>query len=127
MLDDFLDEIAAVQVLDPACGSGNFLYVALRQLLDLENEVIGLAGALGLTAFTPRVEPSQLHGIEINDYAHELAQATIWIGYLQWLDENGFGVPAEPILRPLDNILHMDAILAFDAAGAPVEPELAAC
>ena len=67
--------------------------------------------------------PSQLHGIEINPYAHELAQATIWIGYLQWLRENGFGVPGEPILKPLHNILQMDAILAYDAEGKPVEPE----
>ena len=65
----------------------------------------------------------QLYGIEINDYAHELAQATVWIGYLQWLHGNGFGFPEEPILKPLDNIKHMDAILAYDADGRPVEPE----
>ena len=67
--------------------------------------------------------PEQLHGIEINEYAHQLAQATIWIGYIQWLRENGFDFRKEPILRPLDNILHMDAILAWDAEGKPYEPE----
>ena len=67
--------------------------------------------------------PAQLHGIEINPYAHELAQVTIWIGYIQWLRENGFGLPAEPILKPLDTIRRMDAILAYDAEGKPVEPE----
>ena len=58
------------------------------------------------------VSPAQLHGIEINPYAHELAQTTIWIGYIQWLRDNGFGFPAEPILKPLDTIRQMDAILA---------------
>ena len=55
--------------------------------------------------------PAQLHGIEVNVYARELAQTTIWIGYIQWLRENGFGLPAEPILKPLEAIRQMDAIL----------------
>ena len=122
LLHSFADEIADTTVLDPACGSGNFLYVALRQLLDLEKEVISLSSDLGLGMFFPTVSPEQLYGIELNETAHELAQATIWIGYIQWLRENGFGQPTEPILKKLDNIHHMDAILAFDEAGDPVEP-----
>ena len=122
LLLDFSAEIAAVRVLDPACGSGNFLYVALRELLDLEKEVVTLAGDLGIGRFFPSVSPVQLHGIEINAYAHQLAQATIWIGYIQWLRQNGFGFPAAPILKPLDTILHMDAILAFDKNQQPFEP-----
>lgn len=120
---DFAKEIAEVQVLDPACGSGNFLYVALRQLLDLEKEVVNFAADLGVGRFFPSVSPAQLHGIEINPYAHQLAQTTIWIGYIQWLRENGFGSPSQPILKPLDTILLMDAILAYDEEGRPVEPE----
>jgi len=50
-------------------------------------------------------------------------QATIQIGYIQWLHDNGFGLPGEPILKPLDTIRHMDAILAYDEAGRPAEPE----
>ncbi|HLE14675.1 MAG TPA: DNA methyltransferase, partial [Anaerolineales bacterium] len=123
LLTGFAVELAEVRVLDPACGSGNFLYVALRQLLDLEKEVIILAGELGVGRFFPSVGPAQLHGIEINEYAQQLAQATIWIGYIQWLTENGFGFPAQPVLKPLDNILLMDAILAYDAQGKPVEPD----
>ncbi len=123
LLHGFADEIADTRVLDPACGSGNFLYVALRQLLNLEKEVIALSSNLGLGMFFPTVSPEQLYGIEINDYAHELAQATIWIGYIQWLRENGFGQPSEPILKALDNIKHMDAILAYDEDGEPIEPE----
>ena len=64
----------------------------------------------------------QLYGIEINDYAHELAQVTVWIGYIQWLHDNGFGHPSEPILQAARQYLHMDAILAYDADGLPVEP-----
>ncbi len=122
LLTGFAAEIAAVRVLDPACGSANFLYVALRLLLDLEKEVITLAGDLGVGRFIPAVSPAQLYGIELNEYAYELAQTTVWIGYIQWLHENGFGHPGQPILKPLNNIKHMDAILAYDENGRPVEP-----
>ena len=126
LLQGYARELAAVRVLDPACGSGNFLYVALRQLLDLWNLVSELSFNLGLTKLPPlegdAPHPRQLLGIEVNPYAHELAQATVWIGYLQWLREHGWGVPAEPILKPLDAIRQMDAILAYDGEGCPVEP-----
>jgi type II restriction/modification system DNA methylase subunit YeeA len=122
LLAAFDAEITATRVLDPACGSGNFLYVALKQLLDLEKSVITFAGDIGAGAFFPNVSPEQLHGIEINDYAYELAQITVWIGYIQWLRDNGFGQPSEPILKPLDTIWHMDAILAYDAGGKPTVP-----
>ena len=123
VLRKFREELAGMQVLDAACGSGNFLYVALRLLLDLEKEVINLAASLGDTVSAPMVSPTQLHGIEVNPYAYELAQATIWIGWIQWLRENGFGLPEEPILKPLETVRQMDAILAYDEAGRPVEPE----
>ncbi len=119
----FADEIAKMKILDPACGSGNFLYVSLRLLLDLEKEVITLAGDLDVGRFFPSVHPKQLHGIEINEYAYELAQITIWIGYIQWLRENGFGFPPEPILQPLKSIVRMDSILDYDKNGKPVEPQ----
>lgn len=127
LLRDFAAELATVRVLDPACGSGNFLYVALKQMLDLWKELSVFAGEVGMPVMLPlsgiSPSPEQLYGIEINPYAHELAQATVWIGYIQWLHENGFGVPSEPILKPLDNIKNMDAVLAYDEAGEPVEPE----
>ena len=122
LLIRFANEIANVQVLDPASGSGNFLYVSLILLLDLQKEVRNFMGDLGITPFFPSVTPEQLHGIEIDAYAHELAQVTIWIGYIQWLRENGFGRPSEPILKPIDTIIQMDAILAFDEDGKPIEP-----
>ena len=124
LLLGFAAELAQVRVLDPASGSGNFLYVALKQLLDLWKEVSLLAGEVGLSLLSPAVAPSpgQLYGLEVSEYAHELAQATVWIGYIQWLRDNGFGQPGQPILKPLHNIVHMDAILAYDEQGNPVEP-----
>jgi hypothetical protein len=117
LLENFAQELAEVRVLDPACGSGNFLYVALRQLLDLQKEVIAYAARKELPPISLTVSPQQLYGIEINPYAHELAQITVWIGYLQWRHENGFGEMDDPILRPLKNIRRMDAILAYDENG----------
>ncbi len=115
ILHRFLERLQTVRVLDPACGSGNFLYVALLRLKDLEKEAILHGNDNGLGSFLPLVGPWQLHGIEVNSYAHDLAQMTVWIGWLQWIRANGFGFPADPVLRPLsDNIRLMDAILAPD-------------
>ncbi len=123
VLAEFSDEIGTIRVLDPACGSGNFLYVALRELLDLQKTVISWANRYTLPPIPLTVTPQQLYGIEINVYAHELAQITTWIGYLQWRRENGFDINSDPILRPLHNIKRMDAILAYDEDNAPIDPQ----
>lgn len=123
LLYGFAERLRGVRVLDPACGSGNFLYVALKEMLDLEKEVSAFAGTVGLTPFFPGVSPEQLHGIEMSPYAHELAQVVVWIGYLQWTRDNGFGTRQEPILGPMTNIQEMDAVLARDEDGSLVEPE----
>ncbi|MCL4204203.1 MAG: hypothetical protein KJ000_17105 [Pirellulaceae bacterium] len=81
VLLDFVERLAHVSILDPACGSGNFLYVALNLLLDLEKEVIAYAARYGI-GLLPQVRPTQLAGIEINPFAQELASVVIWIGYL---------------------------------------------
>ncbi len=113
ILHRFIDRLQRVRILDPACGSGNFLYVALLRLKDLEKEAILFGNDNGLGSFLPMVGPWQLHGMEINSYAHDLAQMTVWIGWLQWIRANGFGFPADPILRPLsENIRRMDAIVS---------------
>ena len=120
----WLGELSAVRILDPACGSGNFLYLALRRMLDLWHEVYLFSADHGLPTLLPhQVRPSQLYGLETNVYAHELASVVVWIGYLQWLNDKGIGWPVEPILRVLGNIQHRDAILAHDADGKPIEPE----
>ena len=123
MIFNWIEELSGVRVLDPACGSGNFLYLALRRLLDLWHEARIFSAEHGLPTFLEKqVHPSQLYGLETNVYAQELASVVVWIGYLQWLNQNGIGWPTEPILRKLDNIQNHDAILARDADGAPVNP-----
>jgi type II restriction/modification system DNA methylase subunit YeeA len=123
LLQGFANELSEVRVLDPACGSGNFLYVALKSILDLEKEVSVYAASNGLSGLLPRTSPEQLYGIEINVYAHELASVVVWIGYLQWQHDNGYNFGSHPILRPLKNIKMMDAVLAYDEKGQPIEPE----
>lgn len=122
LLRSFAEHIAEIRVLDPACGSGNFLYVGLRRLLDLQKEVITFAGHNSLPNISLTVTPDQFFGIELNTYAYELAQITIWIGYLQWKKENGFFTLNEPILQPLNNIRRGDAILGYTASHVPYEP-----
>ena len=117
-------KLSEVRVLDPACGSGNFLYLALRRMLDLWHEVRVFCAEHGLPTFLEKqVHPSQLYGLEVNVYAQELASVVVWIGYLQWLNQNGIGWPTEPILRRLDNIQHRDAIFTRDAKGNAEVPE----
>ena len=126
LMSEFQDRLVAMTVLDPACGSGNFLYVSLALLKALEKEVIAFAFAHGLNDFFPRVHPRQLFGIETDEYAHELASAVVWIGYLQWKHRNAFDLTGEsPILQPLDNIRFADALLDFaaDGDGTPGEAQ----
>ena len=121
-LKSFADKVRSTRVLDPACGSGNFLYVSLSLLLDLEKEVSVFAGRYGRGTFFPEVGPHQVFGIERDPYAHELAQVSVWIGYLQWMNQNGFGSPPDPILGPMTNVVEMDAILRSGEEGYS-EPE----
>jgi hypothetical protein len=124
LIHQFLTRLANVKVLDPACGSGNFLYVTLQKLKDLEKSVIVFSLERELGGFLPMVGPWQLYGIEINPYAHDLAQMTVWIGWLQWIKFNGFGSPTEPILRSMTaNFRCMDAILDLADPANPKEPE----
>jgi type II restriction/modification system DNA methylase subunit YeeA len=124
LLGQWIDELTAVRVLDPACGSGNFLYVALRRLLDLWLEARQFAAEQGISlVVTKMVSPSQLYGIETEFYAHELASIVVWIGFLQWKHEHGIQEDREPVLEKLNNIEHGDAILRYDEEGNPYEPE----
>ncbi|MDP9476815.1 MAG: hypothetical protein M3R38_14205 [Actinomycetota bacterium] len=122
MLLDFAERLRKVRVLDPACGSGNFLTVSMRLLQDLEQDVLDFARGIDLTPFFPEIGPEQLLGIETSPYAHELAQVAIWIAYLQWRMEHGYGPGPEPILGPMTNIREMDAILDREN-GNLYEPE----
>ena len=110
----FLERLRNFTVLDPACGSGNFLYLALHALKDMEHRVQLEAEALGLERGFPAVGPANVKGIELNAYAAELARVSVWIGEIQWMRHNGFSNSTDPILDPLDTIECRDAILAPD-------------
>ena len=116
----FLDRLRAFTVLDPACGSGNFLYLTLQALKDLEHRVQVEAEALGFERqFACVIGPANVKGIEINPYAAELARVSVWIGEIQWMRRNGFEEARDPILNPLDTIECRDAIVTPDS----IEPE----
>jgi type II restriction/modification system DNA methylase subunit YeeA len=78
-------------VLDPACGSGNFLFLGLKVLKDIEHRSHLEAADLGLDREADLVTgPHNVLGIELNEYAAELARVTVWIGELQWRIEHGY-------------------------------------
>ncbi len=115
----FLERLHTFRVLDPACGSGNFLFLALRALKDLEHkanleaEMLGLQREIGI-----EVSPVNVLGIEINPYAAELARVTVWIGEIQWMLKNGYSIRNNPILQTLDHIECRDALLEHPQTAA---------
>jgi type II restriction/modification system DNA methylase subunit YeeA len=109
-ISEFLQKLHTLKVLDPACGSANFLYVAMQELKELEKEVVTFAWSMGAPGF-PLVSPRQFYGYEVNVFAHELASIVVWIGYLQWHFLNGISNTQVPILEKLDNIKRQDALL----------------
>ena len=117
--DKFLDRLASVRILDPACGSGNFLYLALQVVKDLENRVVLECEAMGLSPRALTVGPEIVHGIEINPLAAELARTTIWIGDIQWGLRNGIYFRPTPILRKLDSIERRDALITAISSPSP--------
>ncbi|MGB6262539.1 MAG: DNA methyltransferase [Rhodanobacter sp.] len=124
----FHHRLCTVKVLDPACGSGNFLYVTLEHLKRLEGEVFNALDELGyrqtgLALDGERadalggetVDPHQLLGIELNPRAAAIAEVVLWIGYLQWhYRTRGDINPPQPVIRDFRNIENRDAVLAYD-------------
>ena len=128
LVRDFHQQLCETTVLDPACGSGNFLYVALEMMKRLEGEVTSLMIELGDTRPLITVDPHQFLGIELNPWAANVAELVLWIGYLQWHYRTyGTAAPSEPVLRDFKNIRNADAVLEWsgrtprmDADGNPV-------
>jgi type II restriction/modification system DNA methylase subunit YeeA len=114
-LEAFQQRLANFRVLDPACGSGNFLYVALHALRDIEQKAVLDASLMGLPAPPLQVGVDTVRGIEIEPYAAELARVTLWIGNLQWLIRRGYrDTLRDPLLAKLDQIECRDAVLNPD-------------
>jgi len=114
----WLDRLHPFRVLDPACGSGNFLYLSLLKLKNIEHKTNLEAEALGLPRAFPTIGPESVLGIELNSYAAELARVSVWIGEIQWMRRNGFEAARNPILRTLHTIECRDAVLGPDGARA---------
>jgi hypothetical protein len=116
----FHQKLCETRVLDPACGSGNFLYVTMEHMKRLEGEVLDLLRELGDTQYLLEldrhtVDPHQFLGIEVNPRAAVIAELVLWIGYLQWhFRTRGRAMPAQPVLKNFQNIENRDAILAWD-------------
>ncbi len=116
---DFHHRLCTTRVLDPACGTGNFLYVSLELMKRLEGEVLDALEDLGgnprLAMEGETVSPRQFHGLEINPRAVAIADLVLWIGYLKWqLRTVKADDIAEPVLHAYGTIREQDAILAWD-------------
>jgi hypothetical protein len=128
---DFHHRLCHTRVLDPACGSGNFLYVTLDLFKRLEAEVLALLKELGDTTDFLNVEglsvtPQQFLGIEVKPWAKEIAELVLWIGYLQWhYRTHGKTPPREPVLHDYKNIECRDAVLAYDREELVTDPRTA--
>ncbi|MGX1740250.1 class I SAM-dependent DNA methyltransferase [Bosea sp. NPDC055353] len=124
LVEDFHEALCATRILDPACGTGNFLHVSQELMKKLEGEVLDAAGELGrneeLSGFaTHQVGPHQFLGMETNRRAVAIADLVLWIGHLQWHFRTRAHAPREPILEKLDHIYKRDAVLSWDGWPIP--------
>jgi len=124
----WLDRLQAFRILDPACGSGNFLFLGLKALKDVELYSVTAAADLGLAREQDLVTgPHNMLGIELNEYAAELARVSLWIGEIQWRIAHGYEVKTNPVLEPLEQIECRDALLSWlprPQAGEGIPPKL---
>jgi hypothetical protein len=115
----WLEELRAFRILDPACGSGNFLFLGLKALKDIELLTLTQAADMGLDREQDLVTgPHNVLGIELNEYAAELARVSIWIGEIQWRIAHGYPPKTNPVLEPLEQIECRDALLAWPPSAA---------
>ena len=110
----WLERLGAFRILDPACGSGNFLFLGLKALKDVELHSITAAAELGLAREQDLVTGvHNMLGIELNEYAAELARVSLWIGEIQWRIAHGYPPKTNPVLEPLEQIECRDALLSL--------------
>lgn len=120
LVRDFQATLCQTRVLDPACGSGNFLYIALEHMKRLEGDVLEQLDALNVTQAIDTeglaVDPHQFLGLERNPRAAAIAELVLWIGHLQWhFRTRGKTQPPTPVLRDFKNIEYRDAVLDWDS------------
>ena len=126
---DFHRQLCKLRILDPACGTANFLYVTMEHMKRLEAEVLELIAALGGDAGMEmhgfRVRPEQFIGLELNQQAVAIAQLVLWIGYFQWQRKTtGKADTGDRPLLPKDkSIFEQDAVLAYDARTPRRDPQ----
>ena len=117
------ERLCSTRVLDPACGTGNFLYVALELMKRLEGEVlealVDLGGQEAFALDKQSVDPHQFLGLELNPRAAAIAELVIWLGYLQWHFRTKSSAPSEPILRDFQNMKVTNAVLTWDGWPGP--------
>ena len=121
LVEELHGKLVQTRVLDPACGTGNFLYVAMARMKELEGEVLELLQELGDRQYLAEISghtitPENFLGIEVNPRAAEIAQLVLWIGYLQWhFRVNGEDrMPEPPVLRDVKTIECRDALIEWD-------------
>lgn len=119
----FHAKLCDTRILDPACGTGNFLYVSLELMKRLEGEVLealaDLGGQEALSLERQSIDPHPFLGMEINPRAAAIAELVLWIGFLQWHFRTRGEAPGEPILQAFHNIRLMDAVLTWDGWPVP--------
>jgi hypothetical protein len=128
VLTGFRRRLCSIEILDPACGSGNFLYVTLEHLKRLEGEINDALEGLGenqqaLHETGLTVDPHQLKGIELNPRAAAITDLVLWIGYLQWYFRTwgASTLPPEPVIERFHNIEYRDALLAYEKVEPAVD------
>lgn len=104
------DRISKIKIFDPACGSGNFLIIAYKELRNLEIEIIKKFNQLdGISSL---IHLHNFYGIEIDDFAHEIAKLSLWLAEhqmnMKFKNEFGFCAPALP-LKDSGNIVCANA------------------
>ena len=120
LVTDFHRHLCKIKVLDPACGTANFLYVTLEHMKRLEAEVLELVTALGGDATFEmneyKVRPEQFLGLELSHNAVAIAQLVLWIGYFQWQRKTTGKADTgdRPLLPKTQTIRQQDAVLAYD-------------
>ena len=121
---DFHRKLCETYILDPACGSGNFLYVALEHLKRLEGEVLETLASLGATPEIFTVNPHQLLGLDLNPRAAVVADLVLWIGYLQWhLRTRSSEQLPLPVISKFHNIQSGDALMLYEQTVAAVDED----